>query len=221
MQTEKCIRDLRQEIYKVVEDRFLNAVQRAEENARVVVRGELRDQGCARQESFARSEARVVQLVKGIIEQNDSVTRKRQERETEAFTDRIEERLRQVVVVAKSAAETKAREVVALQMNAPKATVTSAVTPTELARPVADTSKDATAPAKFRAKPRRGQERKTRAQIDDNRHNESVSTIRRQERRTRAKMDRIRQDAQEAVRARAATRAAELLEPKSKVRVKS
>ncbi|KAL3658237.1 hypothetical protein V7S43_016865 [Phytophthora oleae] len=130
MRTDQRIQDLRQDIYKYVEDWFQVAVQRAEDNARAFVRGELKDRRGAHQDSIARSEARVVELVRGILDQYYSATRNRQEQESEALADHVEERLRQVVVVAKTAAEANAREMVALQVSATGPTCSNTVTAT-------------------------------------------------------------------------------------------
>ncbi|KAL3661839.1 hypothetical protein V7S43_013133 [Phytophthora oleae] len=215
MRADRRIQDLCQDIYQYVEDPFQVAVQRAEVNAREFVRGELKDRRGARQDSIGQSEARVVELVREILDQYDSARRKRQEQESEDITDRVEERLRQVVVVAKTAVETQAREMVAQQASATGPTCASTVTATASACTSAtNTANKAAAPTKSRPRPQRRLEWKTRAQVDEVREEEAVRAQRRLERRARAKMDRIWQEAHEAVRTRAATQAAELLDSK-------
>ncbi|KAK1932347.1 hypothetical protein P3T76_012341 [Phytophthora citrophthora] len=212
--------ELGRDINKCIEDRFQLALQHAEGNARDIVQGELKDRSVAHEYAFAQSEARVVALVRGIIDQYDSAARKRQAQQSEDITDHVEERLRQVVIVAKSASETKALEMVAKQVSATVLACSSTVTSTASAcTSTADPAKKITTYNKSKPRPERRLERKKRAQVDEVREDEAGRVLRRQERRGRAKIDRIQKEAQAAVLARAATRAAELLDPKPKVRV--
>ncbi|RLN94499.1 hypothetical protein BBJ28_00016728 [Nothophytophthora sp. Chile5] len=65
--------------------------------------------------TIARAEARVVELVRGGPDQHDTAIRMRQKQERVTESNHLKERLRQVTVVAKKAAESKAREMMALR----------------------------------------------------------------------------------------------------------
>ncbi|KAF4128401.1 hypothetical protein GN958_ATG22479 [Phytophthora infestans] len=106
MRTEHHIQDMREDMYKYVEDRFQVAVRRSDDNALALVRGELKTRRADHHDAITRSEARVVELVQGILDQYDSATRTRQEQG--AKRSQIVKRLRNVVVVAKTAAENRA-----------------------------------------------------------------------------------------------------------------
>ncbi|KAG1700366.1 hypothetical protein DVH05_012167 [Phytophthora capsici] len=214
MRVERRIQDLREDINKYVEDQFQVAVQRSEDNARVLVRAELQDRRGA-QDSIARSEVRVIELVRGILDQHDKASRNRQKQEREAITDHVEERLNQVVIVAKTAAETKAREMAALQMSriGPTCPTNAASVASSHAEAIA------TEPAKTRPKQQLRQLRRNR-QVDEIRREKEVRLPRRIDRRSQDKIGQIRCEAQKDVQARADKRAAVILSLKPKVRTK-
>ncbi|KAG1710325.1 hypothetical protein DVH05_017329 [Phytophthora capsici] len=216
LRVDKLLQDLRRDITEYVKDQLNLAVLRADDNTRTLMNNELEDQRNLQQASIARSETRIAELVRGIINQHDSAMRVRQQQESDVRNDHIEERLRQVVTVAKTAAESKAREVMAQRSDAPGPASTSAATAKSKQVPPVDKVGRSITTAKPKPKPLRRSERKDRSKADQKRSDE---------RNARANVDRIRHEAQEAVRTRAATRAAELLTPtqtiKSKRRLRS
>eukprot|EP00644_Phytophthora_capsici_P002374 jgi/Phyca11/15023/fgenesh1_pg.PHYCAscaffold_11_\ len=128
LRVDKLLQDLRRDITEYVKDQLNLAVLRADDNTRTLMNNELEDQRNLQQASIARSETRIAELVRGIINQHDSAMRVRQQQESDVRNDHIEERLRQVVTVAKTAAESKAREVMAQRSDAPGPASTSAAT---------------------------------------------------------------------------------------------
>ncbi|KAF4148551.1 hypothetical protein GN958_ATG02250 [Phytophthora infestans] len=113
LRVEKLLLDLCRDITEYVKDQLKMAVQRADDNTRTLMNHELQDHRNIQQASIARSETRIAELVRGIFHQHDSAVRVRQQQESDVRNGHIEERLRQVVAVAKTAAESKAREVMA------------------------------------------------------------------------------------------------------------
>ncbi|OWY98869.1 hypothetical protein PHMEG_00030248 [Phytophthora megakarya] len=213
--TDQPIQELRQGIYSFIDDQNQLAIHCAEDNA-----------------------PRVVELVRGILDQYERSTRIRHEQESEALIDRVEERLREVVVVAKTTAETKISEMlepkiremlepkiheaVALQL---KPKIPNTVEPDPKYRKSVELQEEptcfniapvATAAAPTMSRPKSQHQMKTRAQAEKDRQDKARCV----ERRAQAKLDRIRQEAQVAVSARAATRAAELLHRKPKARAR-
>ncbi|KAG1692059.1 hypothetical protein DVH05_025867 [Phytophthora capsici] len=106
LRVEKRILDLRRDIADYVKDQFKLAIQHAEEHTRTLMNDELQDRRNMQRESITRSELRVAELVRGILQQHDSAMRVRQQQNSDDHDNRIEERLRQVVVVAKLRART-------------------------------------------------------------------------------------------------------------------
>ncbi|ETP53618.1 hypothetical protein F442_01503 [Phytophthora nicotianae P10297] len=79
LRTDRHIQIMRENMHKYVEDRFQEAIRGSDDNALALVRGELKIRRADHHDSIARSEARVVELVRGILNQYDSATRVRQE----------------------------------------------------------------------------------------------------------------------------------------------
>ncbi|ETM02034.1 hypothetical protein L917_01438 [Phytophthora nicotianae] len=79
LRTDRHIQVMRENMHKYVEDRFQEAIRGSDDNALPLVRGELKIRRADHHDSIARSEARVVELVRGILNQYDSATRVRQE----------------------------------------------------------------------------------------------------------------------------------------------
>ncbi|ETO84870.1 hypothetical protein F444_01271 [Phytophthora nicotianae P1976] len=79
LRTDRHIQVMRENMHKYVEDRFQEAIRGSDDNALALVRGELKIRRADHHDSIARSEARVVELVRGILEKYDSATRVRQE----------------------------------------------------------------------------------------------------------------------------------------------
>ncbi|RLN86440.1 hypothetical protein BBJ28_00026494, partial [Nothophytophthora sp. Chile5] len=142
---------------KYTEDQSQLAAQRAEDNARAFVNKELDARLNAVLQNIeaaavARVETRVVEMVRGILHQHDSAVWMRHQQESEVISDHFEERLRQVVVVAKTAAESKVGEMMALHTRASGPEQSS--TPTDLAEDAdlaASHTEDSTAWATTRA----------------------------------------------------------------------
>ncbi|ETK95612.1 hypothetical protein L915_01479 [Phytophthora nicotianae] len=63
---------MREDMHKYVEDRFQEAIRGSDDNALALVRGELKIRRADHHDSIARSEARVVELVRGILNHSEN-----------------------------------------------------------------------------------------------------------------------------------------------------
>ncbi|RLN14066.1 hypothetical protein BBJ28_00016773 [Nothophytophthora sp. Chile5] len=96
-------------------NRDQQVLQRAEEAARSIATSQLSSQlsvavDAIQAKVMARTEAHVVELVQGFIARHENACMQHQRRDLDEFRVEIDQRFRDVVAVAKKAAETKARQ---------------------------------------------------------------------------------------------------------------
>ncbi|KAK1928236.1 hypothetical protein P3T76_016302 [Phytophthora citrophthora] len=99
-----ALQHIEQEVYTRTDHSKSPFIARGD-NARPLVQSELNKRREEYQDSVTRSEARVVALVRYFV-QHERSTHICHEQESEALIDHVEKRLREVVVIAKTAAET-------------------------------------------------------------------------------------------------------------------